>query len=257
MSGFAPPVYVVAARGLRKTYAPVVAVDHIDLFVPERSIFGLVGPNGAGKTTTIKMLIGLTRPDSGTVEIDGVATWPDPVNVKALLGVVPDGLSLFERLTGFEHVHYCGMLRGIDNAEASRRADALLGVLGLSDDASKLVIDYSHGMRKKVALASALVHRPRVLVLDEPFEGIDPVSSIAIRKVLDDFRRGGGTVLLSSHVMDTIERLCDHLAVIVRGRVARSGPTASFTANGRRLEDAFVDLVGSSAGTVDLPWLHD
>ena len=251
-----PPDYALVARGLRKTFGGKVAVDGVDLAVPRRSMFGIVGPNGAGKTTSIKMIIGLLRPDVGEVLVCGVPTWPDPVGVKALLGVVPDGLLLFERLTGFEHVQYAGMLRGLTDPEARQRAQELLDVLGLADDAGKLVIDYSHGMRKKVALASALIHRPEVLVLDEPFEGIDPVSAVNIRAVLDRYRASGGTVVLSSHIMDLVERLCDHVAVVAGGRVVAQGSIGSLRAGGRRLEEVFVDLVGGEGvGATSLAWL--
>lgn len=245
------------AQALRKAFGPNLAVDHVDLAVPRGSMFGLVGPNGAGKTTSIRMLIGLLRPDAGQAWIRGVATWPDPAGVKGLLGVVPDGLALFERLTGFEHVQYAGLLRGLDEGTARTRAAELLDVLGLAPDQAKLVVDYSHGMRKKVALASALIHRPEVLVLDEPFEGIDPVSAVTIRTVLDRYRAAGGTVILSSHIMDLVERLCDHLAVIARGRVVAQGPVAQLRAGGRRLEDVFVEIVGGArvdAGS--LAWLN-
>lgn len=253
----APPDYAVITRGLRKVFGAKVAVDHVELYVPRRSMFGIVGPNGAGKTTSIKMMIGLLRPDAGEVIVRGVPTWPDPVGVKALLGVVPDGLSLFERLTGFEHVQYAGLLRGLGESEAKARAQELLDVLGLADDAGKLVIDYSHGMRKKIALASALIHRPEVLVLDEPFEGIDPVSAVNIRGVLDRYRHSGGTVVLSSHIMDLVERLCDHVAVIASGRVVAQGPLDDLRRDGRRLEEIFVEIVGGDrvdAGS--LAWLN-
>jgi ABC-2 type transport system ATP-binding protein len=248
--------FAVVTHGLRKTFGEKVAVDGVDLAVPRGSMFGIVGPNGAGKTTSIKMMVGLLRPDSGSVVIAGNPTWPDPVRVKRNLGVVPDGLSLFDRLTGYEHVHYAGMLRGLSDADAKVRAGELIDVLGLASDAKKLVIDYSHGMRKKVALASALIHRPEVLVLDEPFEGIDPVSAVNIRAVLDRYRSAGGTVVLSSHIMDIVERLCDHVAVIAEGRVRAQGSIEELRVDGRRLEEVFVELVGGdSIGAGSLSWL--
>jgi ABC-2 type transport system ATP-binding protein len=201
-------------------------------------------------------MVGLLRPDAGSVIIAGNPTWPDPVRVKRNLGVVPDGLSLFDRLTGYEHVQYAGMLRGLSDADAKARAQELIDVLGLSEDAQKLVIDYSHGMRKKVALASALIHRPEVLVLDEPFEGIDPVSAVNIRSVLDRYRSAGGTVVLSSHIMDIVERLCDHVAVIAAGQVRAQGPIEELRVGGRRLEEVFVELVGGEGlGAGSLSWL--
>jgi ABC-2 type transport system ATP-binding protein len=248
--------FAVVTHGLRKSFGEKVAVDGVDLVVPRGSLFGIVGPNGAGKTTSIKMMVGLLRPDSGSVIVAGNPTWPDPVRVKRNLGVVPDGLSLFDRLTGYEHVQYAGMLRGLSDADAKARAQELIDVLGLTDDARKLVIDYSHGMRKKVALASALIHRPEVLVLDEPFEGIDPVSAVNIRSVLDRYRSAGGTVVLSSHIMDIVERLCDHVAVIAAGQVRAQGPIEELRVGGRRLEEVFVELVGGEGlGAGSLSWL--
>jgi ABC-2 type transport system ATP-binding protein len=252
---YPPPPPAVVLDGLVKRFGGKVAVDHLSLVVPRRSFFGLVGPNGAGKTTTLRMLTGLLRPDEGNVCVNGVWAWPDPAGIKPLLGVVPDGLLLFERLTGGEMLHYAGLLRGLDDAEATSRAGELLDVLGLTNDAGKLVIDYSHGMRKKTALAAALIHRPSVLVLDEPFEGIDPVSSVNIRTLLERFTASGGTVVFSSHVMDLVERLCDHVAVIDDGRIIASGPVDVVRA-GRRLEDAFVHLLGGDVMATDtLAWL--
>lgn len=240
--------------GLVKRFGEKVAVDGVDLAVPSGSFFGLVGPNGAGKTTTLRMLTGLLRPDAGTVAVCGADVYPDPTPVKALLGVVPDGLSLFERLSGAEMLQYAGLLRGLGERESLDRAAQLLDVLGLSDDAGTLIIDYSHGMKKKAALAAALIHRPAVLVLDEPFEGIDPVSSLRIRSVLDRFLAGGGTVLLSSHVMDLVERLCTHVAVIDRGCIVAAGAVDDLR-GARRLEDVFIDLVGGAGHDLALDWL--
>jgi ABC-2 type transport system ATP-binding protein len=250
-----PPSAAVVIDGLVKRFGGKLAIDRLSLVVPRRSFFGLVGPNGAGKTTTLRMLTGLLRPDDGNVCVHGVWAWPDPAGIKPLLGVVPDGLLLFERLTGGEMLQYAGLLRGLDEAEATRRAGELLDVLGLTADAGKLVIDYSHGMRKKTALAAALIHRPQVLVLDEPFEGIDPVSSVNIRAMLERFTASGGTIVLSSHVMDVVERLCDHVAVIDDGRIIASGPV-DVVRGGRRLEDAFLHLLGGDAMATDtLAWL--
>ena len=241
--------------GLVKRFGAKVAVDGLSLAVPRGSFFGLVGPNGAGKTTTLRMLTGLLRPDAGTLNVEGVDVWPDPVGVKARLGVVPDGLLLFERLTGAEMLLYAGLLRGLDGSQASSRARELLGVLGLADDADQLIVDYSHGMKKKTALGAALIHSPSVLVLDEPFEGIDPVSAVNMRTVLERYTAAGGTVLFSSHVMDLVERLCDHVAVITAGRIAAAGPLDQVRA-GRRLEETFINIVGGegvAAGALD--WL--
>jgi ABC-2 type transport system ATP-binding protein len=249
----APPA--IAVRGLSKRFGETVAVDRLDLVVPAGCFFGLVGPNGAGKTTTIRMLTGLLRPDAGTFHIEGVDAWADPAATKAHIGVLPDDFKLYDRLTGAELLDYCGLLRGLPGEVVAQRAGELLTVLDLGDAADTLVVDYSTGMRKKVALAAALLHAPSVLFLDEPFEAIDPVSTRVIRAVLERFTAGGHTVVFSSHVMEVVERLCDRVAVVHRGRVVAEGATDALRA-GRRLEDVFVELVG--AGETDtgaLGWL--
>ena len=252
----APAPAAVEIAGLRKRFGDKIAVDDLWLSVPAGSFYGLVGPNGAGKTTTLRMLTGLLRPDAGLVRIAGVDVWPDPTAAKVRLGLVPDGLTVFERLTGAEMLVYAGMLRGLGEDESRARSRALLDALGLTGDADSLIVDYSHGMRKKVVLASALIHRPDVLVLDEPFEGIDPVSSSAIRDVLQRYRDAGGTVLFSSHVMEVVERLCDHVAIIARGRILAAGPLDALP-SGRHLEEVFLHIVGGgTASAGDLTWLQ-
>ncbi len=238
----------IEARGLTKAFGPKTAVDNLDLTIPRGSWFGLVGPNGAGKTTTIKMIVGLLRPDAGMVRVDGIDVWPDPLEAKHRLGVLPDDLRLFERLNARELLVYIGLLRGLDRDEIESRADQLLDVLGLSSSAYDLVADYSTGMRKKIALAAALLHAPSVLLLDEPFESVDPVSSRVIVDVLQQYRSSGGTVIFSSHVMDTVERLCDEVAIVSEGRVVRAGVIAELVRRDqRRLEDIFIEAVGASA----------
>jgi ABC-2 type transport system ATP-binding protein len=245
----------IRATSLVKRFGSRAAVDHLDLVVPRGAWFGLVGPNGAGKTTTIRMIVGLLRPDGGTVQVDGIDVWPNPLEAKRRLGVLPDDLRLFERLTGIELLVYLGLLRGLDRTEVDRRAIGLLDVLGLLGSADELVADYSTGMRKKVALAAALLHAPSVLLLDEPFESVDPVSSKIIVEVLEQYRAGGGTVVFSSHVMDTVERLCDHIAIVAAGQIVRVGTTAELTRAGR-LEDVFIDAIGAPAErSGDLSWL--
>ncbi|MDP9405832.1 MAG: ABC transporter ATP-binding protein [Actinomycetota bacterium] len=234
----------VAVRGLRKLFGTTTAVAGLDLDVPAGSFFGLVGPNGAGKTTTLRMVTGLLRPDAGVVRVLGVDAWADPLTVRRLIGVLPEDLQLFDRLTGRQLLTYTGLLRGMPADTVAARSDELLGVLGLSDAADVFVVDYSHGMRKKVALAAALLHGPRLLFLDEPFEAIDPVSARTLRAVLGRHRDAGGTIVCSSHVMEIVERLCDHVAVVSAGRLVASGPLDEVRA-GRPLEEAFVALVGA------------
>jgi ABC-2 type transport system ATP-binding protein len=230
--------------GLRKAFGSKVAVDHVDLVVPQGSFFGLVGPNGAGKTTTLSMAVGLLRPDAGRAAVFGHDVWREPVEAKRLLGVLPDGLALLERLTGREMLTYLGLLRGLDEATVSQRATDLLDLLELSGDAEHtLVIEYSTGMRKKIALASALLHAPKLVVLDEPLEAVDPISAATIKGMLRGFVDGGGTIIFSSHVMAVVEQLCDRVAVVSDGRVLAAGPIAEVKGD-LSLEDRFVDLVG-------------
>jgi ABC-2 type transport system ATP-binding protein len=245
----------VAFRGLYKRFGAKVAVAGVTLDVPHGSFFGLVGPNGAGKTTTMRMATGLLRPDSGGAWLDGVDVWADPVRAKAQIGVLPEDLNLFERLTGRELLTYHGLLRGMDINVVKERSTELLDVLALADAANTLVVDYSHGMRKKIALAAALLHAPRALFLDEPFEAVDPISARAIRAVLDRLTSSGATVLFSSHVMELVESLCDHVAIMHQGRVVAAG-TLDQVRTGRSLEEAFVTLVGAGDAAIgQLGWL--
>ncbi|WP_205303900.1 ABC transporter ATP-binding protein [Nonomuraea montanisoli] len=232
-----------------------MVVDHIDLEVPRGSFFGLVGPNGAGKTTSLSMAVGLLRPDGGRAEIFGLDAWADPARAKKLIGVLPDGLSMPERLTGRELLRFTGLLRGMELKEVERRAGELLEVLELDEAERTLVMEYSTGMRKKIGLATALLHAPRLLVLDEPLEAVDPVSAASIKVILQRFVGSGGSVVFSSHVMALVEQLCDHVAVIASGRVVASGTLEAVRA-GRSLEERFVSLVGGQVPEVgELAWL--
>ena len=244
----------VQITGLRKSFGEKRAVAGVELTIPRGSFYGIVGPNGAGKSTTLKMATGLLRPDEGRVVIEGIDIWREPVEAKKRIGVLPEDLLLFERLTGQEVLAYSGLLRSMDRAVINSRADELLGVLGLGDARNLVVADYSQGMRKKIALAAALLHAPRVLFLDEPFESVDPVSSRTIRQVLERLTASGATVVFSSHVMETVERLCDQVAVMHLGQLVDYGPIARVR-RGKRLEDAFVELVGAPADAEGLEWL--
>ncbi|HOZ58373.1 MAG TPA: ABC transporter ATP-binding protein [Nakamurella multipartita] len=232
-------------RGLTKAFGPRVAVDHIDLDVPVGSFFGLVGPNGAGKTTTLSMVTGLLRPDSGRVLVSGVDVWTDPAAAKARMGVLPDGLRLFERLSGPELLSYLGRLRGMPLEVVKQRSAELIRVLDLDDAGNKLVADYSTGMRKKITLAAALLHSPALLLLDEPLEAVDPVSARIIRTVLTQYTHAGGTVVFSSHVMALVEGLCTHVAVMGGGRIIAAGEIAAVRGDAASLDDAFMHLVGA------------
>ncbi|GAA3816216.1 ABC transporter ATP-binding protein [Cellulomonas soli] len=245
----------VAARGLVKDFGGTRAVDGLDLRVPVGSFYGIAGPNGAGKTTTIRMLVGLLAPDEGSVEVDGIPVWPDPTEAKGRLGLVPDHPVLFDRLSGLEMLEFAGLLRRMDPVVIRSRSRDLLRVLDLEDAADRRIADYSLGMTKRIGLAVAVLHSPRVLVLDEPFGALDPVNTQVIEEMLQRYRAGGGTVVFSSHVMDVIERLCDRLAVIESGRVRAEG-TVRELAGGRTLQEAFVDLVGGrTLAEDDLSWL--
>lgn len=251
-----PTNYAISALGLTKRFGEHVAVDNLTLSVPTGSFFGLVGPNGAGKSTTLSMVTGLLRPDAGQAWIGSQNTWEDPVAAKQKIGVLPETLRLFERLTGGELLYYIGRIRGMDGAVVDERSEELLVTLGLSDARDKLVTDYSTGMRKKIGLACALLHGPEVLFLDEPFESVDPVSVRTIRTVLERFTSSGATIVFSSHVMAIVEELCDRVAVMNLGRVVASGTVADVR-GGRRLEDVFIDLVGAADVDDDsLSWLR-
>lgn len=249
------PAAALSLRGLWKRFGDKVAVQGASLDVPAGSFYGLVGPNGAGKTTTLSMATGLLRPDYGTAHVHGVDLWDRTTEVTRMLGVLPDGVRLFDRLTGRELVTYAGLLRGLDRATVVARTEDLLTALDLQQDAGKLVVDYSAGMTKKIALASALIHAPRVLVLDEPFEAVDPVSAANIRDILTDYVRSGGTVVVSSHVMDLVQRMCDHVAVVANGLVLAAGTVDEVRA-GQSLEDRFVELVGGRQQSEGLAWLR-
>lgn len=251
-----PTNYAISALGLTKRFGEHVAVDNLTLSVPTGSFFGLVGPNGAGKSTTLSMVTGLLRPDAGQAWIGSQNTWEDPVAAKQKIGVLPETLRLFERLTGGELLYYIGRIRGMDGAVVDERSEELLVTLGLSDARDKLVTDYSTGMRKKIGLACALLHGPDVLFLDEPFESVDPVSVRTIRTVLERFTSSGATIVFSSHVMAIVEELCDRVAVMNLGRVVATGTVADVR-GGRRLEDVFIDLVGAADVDDDsLSWLR-
>jgi ABC-2 type transport system ATP-binding protein len=248
-----PPA--LALRGLVKRFDRTVAVAGVDLDVPAGSFYGLVGPNGAGKTTTLSMAVGLLRPDAGAAFVLGHDVWADPVQAKRLLGVLPDGVRMFDRLTGAELLAYTGLLRGMSATEVDARSRDLLDVLGLADAGRTLVVDYSAGMKKKIGLACALLHAPRLLVLDEPFEAVDPVSAALIREILQRYVHSGGTVIFSSHVMEVVEKLCTHVAILTAGVIKAVG-TLDQVRGGRDLEDVFVEVVGGRTATgQELSWL--
>jgi ABC-2 type transport system ATP-binding protein len=246
----------MSLTGLFKSFGAKRAVTDLHLEVPVGSMFGLVGPNGAGKTTTLSMATGLLRPDAGTARVLDHDVWSDPAAAKALMGVLPDGLRLFDRLSGGELLRYVGLLRKVPPADIAARSADLLAALGLTDDRDTLVVEYSAGMTKKIGLACALIHAPRLLILDEPFEAVDPVSGEGIRSILRNFVHGGGTVVMSSHVMELVESLCDEVAVVAQGHVLVAGTLDQVKA-GSTLQQRFLDLVGfTAAGEESLAWLR-
>ena len=246
---------VLVISGLVKRFGDTVAVDHISVTVPAGSIFGIVGPNGAGKTTTLSMVTGLLRPDGGSVSVHGADVWSDPAVAKRNMGVLPDRLRLFDRLTGSQLLYYAGTLRGLEARMVKQRSIDLAAALGLEDALGRLVSDYSEGMTKKIALACAMIHSPRLLVLDEPFESVDPVSAANITAILHKYVAAGGTVVLSSHSMDLIERICDRVAIVVNGRVLASGTVTEVRGTGS-LEERFLALAGGRNTAEGMEWLH-
>ncbi len=247
--------WALRLHGLTKTYGDTRAVESLDLEIPVGSFYGLVGPNGAGKTTTLSMIAGLLRPDRGTVEIAGIDLGRDPTAAKRQMGVLPDRLRTFDRLSGRQLLYYYGVLRGLKPSVVEDRIADLARAFDLTDALARSVSDYSAGMTKKVMLAGAMIHSPRLLVLDEPFESVDPVSSAVILDILRAYVDHGGTVVLSSHGMDLVQRACSGVAVLVGGRVLASGTVDEVRA-GRTLEERFLELAGGTSAVEGLEWLH-
>jgi ABC-2 type transport system ATP-binding protein len=246
---------VLSLSGLHKRFGDTIAVNGVSLEVAEGSFYGIVGPNGAGKTTTLSMVTGLLRPDAGRVLVHGVDAWKDPVKAKHSIGVLPDKLRMFDRLTGAQLLHYAGSLRGLNAKTVRNRSTDLARAFGIEDALDRLVADYSAGMSKKIALAAAMIHSPRLLVLDEPFESVDPVSAANVIDILQRYVAAGGTVVLSSHGMDLIQRVCDSVAIIVRGEVLAAG-TIDEVRGEQTLEERFVDLAGGRKAAEGMEWLH-
>ncbi|KAB8288776.1 ABC transporter [Bifidobacterium ramosum] len=248
------PSAAVSIRGLYKRFDDKIAVNGLSLDIPVGSFYGLVGPNGAGKTTTLNMVTGLLTPDAGLTLILGHDVWRDVNTAKRMIGVMPQPDQIFDRLTGMQLLVYSGMLCGMPRAESIARANDLLAAFDLTQAANTMVADYSAGMTKKICLASAMIHSPRILVLDEPFESVDPVSSANLKDILIEYAKTGGTVIISSHVMALVERMCTHVAVVNNGQVCAAG-TVDEVAAGEDLEDRFLQLVGGRHEAAHLSWL--
>jgi ABC-2 type transport system ATP-binding protein len=247
--------YCIEAARLTKAYDNLYAVDGLDLRVERGSFFGFLGPNGAGKSTTIKMFTGIIAPTSGEARLLGLNLARNPLQIKRRIGVVPEELCLFENLTAREYLTFVGRMYKLPGAVALRRGEELLELLGIGDTGKTLTLEFSHGMKKKLSLAAALIHDPELLFLDEPFEGVDAIASRTIRAVLERLIERGATVFLTSHILEIVERLCTHVGIIHHGRLVKQGLLSELTAN-ETLEDMFVAAVGGpSEAAVELSWL--
>ena len=265
----------ISTAGLTRRFGELVAVDDVHLQVAAGQFFGFLGPNGAGKSTTIRMLTGLLAASAGRIEYLGLDLAAHPVEVKRQIGIVPEGMALFGRLTGSEYLNFVGRMYGLDRETAAKRTAELLDFMQLSDRPKALVTDYSHGMQKKLAMAAAVIHGPRVLFLDEPFEGVDAIAAGTLKTMLQRMIARGATIFLTSHVLEIVERLCSHIAIIHRGRLVAQGsleelragvqaqaataaPGAEGQATGEKLtlEQIFLQTVGGArASDQELSWL--
>ncbi len=256
-------VPAVSTENLTRRFGQLVAVENVNLRVSAGQFFGFLGPNGAGKSTTIKMLTGLLAPSAGTIEILGVDLLENAVEVKRQIGVVPEGMALFTRLTGWEYLNFVGRMYGLDRATTRSRAEELLDFMQLADQPKKLIADYSHGMQKKLALAAAVIHSPKVLFLDEPFEGVDAIAAGTLKIMLQSMIARGATIFLTSHVLEIVERLCSHVAIIDKGRLVAQGSLEELRAGAgsdggkMTLEEIFLRIVGTTQSVGrELSWLE-
>jgi ABC-2 type transport system ATP-binding protein len=260
--GFGSPAQAVPAiesSDLHKDYNGFFAVNGLSVTVPQGCFFGFLGPNGAGKTTTIKMMMGLAQPTSGTIRILGMSLPQQSFEIRKEIGLVPDDSLLFDHLTGAEYLEFIGRLYSLPRPQARERALELLSLFQLSDTGKKLIGEFSKGMRKRVAMAAALIHRPRLFLMDEPFEGVDAVGARLMKDILLEQVHRGATVFLTSHVLEVVERLCDQLAIINKGKVVVQGTLAELreqaVAGAGTLEDIFVSVVGAEHAGDRLDWL--
>jgi ABC-2 type transport system ATP-binding protein len=255
----------IETQGLTRLFGSFTAVDNVTLSVAPGQFFGFLGPNGAGKSTTIKMLTGLLEPSAGSVHILGQPFRADSLDLKRQIGVVPEGMALLGRLTATEYLHFVGSMYGLDRPTARQRTEELLEFMHLADENKKLVTDFSHGMQKKLALAAAVIHGPKVLFLDEPFEGVDAVAAGTLKAMLTGMINRGATIFLTTHVLEIVERLCSHVAIISQGRLVANGSlqqlrdgVASTLPGAEReqhltLEQIFLSIVGGQQGAAPTP----
>lgn len=246
----------IRTRGLVKQYDTKLAVNGLELDVPAGSFYGFLGPNGAGKTTTIQILIGVLPATSGEVEVLGMRVPDDLKVIKSQIGVVPDESVLFDRLTGFEFLEFVGRMYGLERATARKRAVELLELFELDVKSRSLIASFSKGMKKRISLAGALIHRPKLFLLDEPFEGVDPVGARMMKEILQRQVTAGATVFITTHVLEVVERLCDRVAIIDSGQVVAEGPVDGLRVAEETLEDIFVRVVGGQPELREIEWLH-
>ena len=242
-------------RDLRKVYGAKAAVDGLSLNVPRGTFYGFLGPNGAGKTTTIRMLMGLAQPDSGSIELLGLPMPGREIEIKRKIGLVPDESLLFDHLTGPEFLEFVGRMYALDRAVAAERARELIALFELNGSRGKLISEYSKGMRKRVAMAAALIHRPELFLMDEPFEGVDAVGARFMKELLLDQARRGATIFLTSHVLEVVEKLCDRVGIIHEGKLVIEGTMRELREGSESLEDIFVRVVGAERTAESLDWL--
>lgn len=259
----------IQTHGLTRRFGELTAVDNVTLSVAKGQFFGFLGPNGAGKSTTIKMLTGLLDPTAGTVQILGGHFTATSLDLKRQIGVVPEGMALIGRLTAPEYLRFVGRMYGLDRETVTQRTEELLEFMQLADDRRKMITDFSHGMQKKLALAAAVIHGPRVLFLDEPFEGVDAIAAGMLKTMLQGMIQRGATVFLTTHVLEIVERLCTHVAIIHQGRLVANGSiedlrtgvasTLPGTESSQRLtlEEIFLSIVGATnhEPAQELSWL--
>jgi ABC-2 type transport system ATP-binding protein len=262
-------IAAIETRGLTRRFGELTAVEDVTLRVSPGQFFGFLGPNGAGKSTTIKMLTGLLEPSSGSIEILGQPFTAGALELKRQIGVVPEGMALLGRLTAPEYLRFVGRMYGLDRETTSRRTEELLEFMQLANESRKLVTDYSHGMQKKLALAAAVIHGPKVLFLDEPFEGVDAIAAGMLKAMLQGMISRGATIFLTTHVLEIVERLCSHVAIISKGRLVANGSLEDLRAGVASrlpgteaeqrltLEEIFLSIVGAGGmePAQELSWL--
>jgi ABC-2 type transport system ATP-binding protein len=263
-------IAAIETHGLTRRFGALTAVDDVTLSVAPGQFFGFLGPNGAGKSTTIKMLTGLLEPSAGTIQILGLPFSASALELKRQIGVVPEGMALMGRLTAPEYLRFVGRMYGLDKATTNQRTDELLEFMHLADESRKLVTDFSHGMQKKLALAAAVIHGPKVLFLDEPFEGVDAIAAGMLKSMLQGMINRGATIFLTTHVLEIVERLCSHVAIISQGRLVANGSIEALRAGVAStlpgvereqrltLEEIFLSIVGADVQqepAQELTWL--